>query len=60
MKVRKAVTEASSDQVPALSAPGTQRELILELYLLLTTYAPSWYTEELDIRLSETLAKATS
>jgi hypothetical protein len=36
-----------------------QLELLHDLHDLLTHYAPTWYTEDMDSRLAETTAKFT-
>jgi hypothetical protein len=36
-----------------------QQELLRDLHDLLTLYAPTWYTEEMDTRLAASTAKFT-
>jgi hypothetical protein len=60
MKTSKATAKSDSKQVPTVAVLEKQQDLIRELHYLLTRYAPTWYKEELDTRLSETLAISTS
>jgi hypothetical protein len=56
----KGATRSDSEQVTTDEIVERQQDLIRELHELLTTYGPTWYTEEIDSRLSETLAMCTS
>ena len=60
MNRSKAAVGSDSEQVATDEIVERQQELIRELYDLLTTYGPTWYTEEIDSRVSETLAMSTS
>jgi hypothetical protein len=55
----KAAARSDSEQVATDELVERQQDLIRELHELLTTYAPTWYTEETDSRLSETLSMCT-
>jgi hypothetical protein len=59
MNTIKAATRSDSKRVATDEILERQQELIRELHKLLTTYAPTWYTEDIDSRLSETLATST-
>jgi hypothetical protein len=60
MIMSKAAAGSDSEQVATDEIVQRQQDLLRELHELLTAYGPTWYTEELDSRLSETLAKCTS
>jgi len=60
MNRSKAAVGSDSEQAATDEIVERQQELIRELYDLLTTYGPTWYTEEIDSRVSETLAMSTS
>jgi len=60
MNTSKATAKSDSKQVSTVPVLEKQQELMRELHDLLTRYAPTWYKEELDTRLSETLAMSTS
>jgi hypothetical protein len=60
MNINKAMTKSDSKQVNTMAVWEKQQELIRELHNLLTSYGPSWYTQEIDTRLSETLAMSAS
>jgi hypothetical protein len=60
MSTSKATAKSDSKQVATIPVLEKQQELIRELHDLLTRYAPTWYKEELDTRLSESLAMSTS
>jgi hypothetical protein len=56
----KTAARSASGEVTTKEIVQRQHDLIRELHELLTTYGPTWYTEEIDLRLSETLAMGTS
>src|ERR1700730_18878497 len=56
----KAAARSDSEQVATDESVERLQDLIRELHELLTTYGPTWYTEEIDSRLTETLAMCTS
>ena len=56
MHVRKAATTSNSEQAAIRAILERQQELILELHALLTSFGPTWYTREIDTRLSKALA----
>ena len=56
----KPVRRSDSEQVATDEMVERQQDLIRELHELLTAYGPTWYTEEIDSRLRETLAMCTS
>jgi hypothetical protein len=56
MNTSKAATKSGSEQVATEVVLDRQQKLIRELHDLLTTYGPTWYTEEIDSRLSKMLA----
>jgi hypothetical protein len=60
MNTRQATAKSDSKQVATVPVLEKQQELIGELHDLLRRYAPTWYKEELDTRLSEALAMSTS
>jgi hypothetical protein len=60
MNTNKATAKSDSKQVATVPVLEKQQELMRELYDQLTRYAPTWYKEELDTRLSESLAMSTS
>ncbi len=58
------VEQVGTPRAPQLSRPNKRRairradkELIRDLLELLESYAPTWYTQELDTRVRETLTK---
>jgi hypothetical protein len=59
MNKSKAAAKSDSERVATGEIVERQQDLIRELHELLTTYGPTWYTEEMDSRLSETLAMCT-
>ena len=60
MNASKAAARLAFRQMAAGEILERQQELIRELHALLTDYGPTWYTEEMDSRLNETLAMSTS
>jgi hypothetical protein len=56
----EAAARSDSEHVAPEEIVERQQDLLRELQELLTAYGPAWYTEELDSRLSETLALCTS
>ena len=48
-----------SMEVAAVAVLEKQQELLRDLHNLLTLYAPTWYTEEMDARLAASTAKFT-
>jgi hypothetical protein len=60
MSTSKAAARSDSGQMATREILERQQELMRELHALLTNYGPTWYTEEIDSRLSETLAMSTS
>jgi hypothetical protein len=53
----KAMTEPDSKEVATVAVLEKQQDLLRDLHYLLTRYAPTWYTENLDTRLTEATAK---
>ena len=60
MDASKAMTKSASKRVSIHEIWEKQQELIRELHDLLRSYAPPWYTEELETRLCEGLAVSKS
>jgi hypothetical protein len=60
MNSSKPATRSDSEEEATDEIVERQQDLILELHELLTAYGPTWYTEEIDLRLRETLALCTS
>jgi len=52
-------TKSDSEAVATVVVLEKQLELLHDLHDLLTLYAPTWYTEDIDSRLAETTAKFT-
>jgi hypothetical protein len=51
------MTEPDSKEAATVAVLEKQQELLRDLHDLLTIYAPTWYTEEMDTRLAENTAK---
>jgi len=60
MNTSKAETKTVSERVAMDAISERQRELIRDLHDLLRSHGPPWYTEEIDTRMSETLALSAS
>ena len=60
MNTSKAETKTVSERVAMDAISERQRELIRDLHDLLRSYGPPLYTEEIDTRMSETLALSAS
>jgi hypothetical protein len=60
MSRSKAAARSDSEQVATDEIVERLQDLIRELHELLTTYGPTWYAEEIDSRLRETLAMCSS
>jgi hypothetical protein len=60
MNTSKAKTKSDSQQMAIMAVLEMQRNLIREMRDLLTSYAPPWYTEEMDTRVSKALAIPTA
>ena len=56
METNKVSAISEAGPIPSVAAWEKQQKLIRELHNLLTSYGPTWYSEEIDIRLSEALA----
>ena len=50
-------TKSDTEAVATVVVLEKQLELLHDLHDLLTHYAPTWYTEDMDFRLAETTAK---
>ncbi len=57
MNTSKAMTKSDSKEVATVAALEKQLELLRDLHDLLTLYAPTWYTEDMDTRLAASTAK---
>jgi hypothetical protein len=57
MNTIEAKTKTDTREVATVEVLKKQTELLRELHDLLTLYAPTWYTEDLDTRLAENTAK---
>jgi hypothetical protein len=50
-------TKSDTEAVATVVVLEKQLELLHDLHDLLTRYAPTWYTEDMDSRLAETTAE---
>ena len=57
MNTSEVVTQPVSEEVATVAVLEKQQELLRDLHDLLTLYAPTWYTEDMDTRLAEATAK---
>jgi hypothetical protein len=57
MNTSDAITKSDSKDVATVAVLEKQLELLRDLHDLLTHYAPTWYTEDMDTRLAEATAK---
>jgi len=56
MDTSEAIRRSNPGEMTTSSIVARQQDLIRELCELLTSYGPTWYTEEIDKRLSKMLA----
>ena len=57
MNISEVMTKPVSEEVATVAVLEKQLELLRDLHNLMTLYAPTWYTEEMDTRLAEITAK---
>ena len=57
--ISEEMTKPVSEEVATVAVLEKQQELLRDLHHLPTLFAPTWYTEEMDTRLSASTAKFT-